>query len=221
MDHPNGTIRVLIVDDHEMFAESLAYFLERQGDDIEVLGIASSARDAVEQGEGASPDVVLLAARLPDAEGPEAARRIKETCPETRIVMIAVSPGEHLLMRALQAGCVGVLTKEQAAEVVVGAIRTASADRPVISPQMITHLVPRLRQRDRAIGDDLTAREIEVLALLTEGCATQDIAEQLVLSVHTVRSHIQNLITKLGASSKLEAVMIALRQGLMTIRNKR
>lgn len=221
MDHPNGTIRVLIVDDHEMFAESLASFLEHQADEIETLGIASSVKAAVECIEEARPDVVLLDGRLPDAEGPETtARRIKDGCPGARIVMITAFPEEHLLRMAMEAGCVGFLTKDQAAEEVVRAIRTASEGEPVISPQMITHLVPRLRQRNKGVGSDLTSREIEVLELLAEGCATRDIAERLVLSVHTVRSHVQSVISKLGASSKLEAVMIALRERLITIRGK-
>lgn len=217
MDDPNGTIRVLIVDDHEMFAEVLASFLEHQTD-IEILGIATSAQAAIEHIEETRPDVVLLDGRLADAEGPETTRRIKDACPGARMVMITASPEERLLRAAMEAGCVGFLTKNQAVEEVVRAVRTASEGEPAISPQMITHLVPRLRQRDKVFGGDLTPREIEVLELLAEGCSTKDIAERLVLSIHTVRSHIQNAISKVGASEKLEAVMIALRKGLITIR---
>lgn len=211
-----GSIRVVIIDDHEMFAESLGHLLADEAD-VELLGIASTARRGLDIIADQRPDLVLLDYRLPDGDGPDIAGRIKQDHPETRVVMLTAYPEEQPLLNAIDAGCVGFLTKDQAASEVLRAIRTASEEDLLISPQLLSLLVPKLRQKQQGLGTNLTGREGEVLELLAEGCSTQEIADRLVLSVHTVRNHVQSVITKLGASSKLQAVTIALREGLVRI----
>ena len=112
-------------------------------------------------------------------------------------------------------GCSGYVTKHKVVEEVVDAVRAANAGEALISPGMLARLLPRLRPTKKGVGSDLTSREVEVLQCLAQGLANQAIAEQLVISVHTVRHHVQNIITKLQAHSKLEAVATATREGII------
>lgn len=208
-------IRVLLVDDHAMvvqgFAAALAGF-----DDIEVVGTAATAADAETSARALSPDVVLLDFGLPDGDGATVAGVIREMRPETKVVMVTQFVDEAIVLRAVEAGCSGYVTKNEPVEQLVDAVRTAHAGETLISPAMLTRLLPRLRRTYRGIGTDLTPREREVLELFATGKSNQAIADELVLSLNTVRTHVQNVLTKLGAHSKLEAAAIATREGLIT-----
>jgi two-component system response regulator DevR len=210
----DGKITVLVADDHQMFAQSLSRSLSEQPD-ISVVGTAASVEEAVSASRLHQPDVVLMDYELPDGTGVDAAERIKDELPETKVVMVTSYTDEAVLVRAIEAGCSGYVTKHKALEEVVDAVRAANAGEALISPAMLARLLPRLRPTKKGVGSDLTSREVEVLQRLAQGLANQAIAEQLVISVHTVRHHVQNIITKLQAHSKLEAVATATREGII------
>jgi DNA-binding NarL/FixJ family response regulator len=207
-------IRVLIVDDHAMVAQGLAKVLGEQ-DDIEVVGTVGRVEDAVASARLHRPDVVMMDYELPDGNGVQATERIRTDRPETRVVMVTSYTDEGVLISAIEAGASGYVTKHKVIEEVVSAVRAAHAGEALISPTMLARLLPKLRPSERTVGSDLTPREIEVLKLLAEGLSNQSISEKLVISLHTVRHHVQNIITKLGAHSKLEAVATAARAGII------
>lgn len=207
-------IRVLIVDDHTMVAEGMASILEDQPD-LEVVGVAGSVADAHRLAVTEMPDVVVMDYRLPDGDGAEAARRIRAERPEAQVVMVTASGHDTVLAAALEAGCAAFVTKDRAADQVADAVRAAYAGQATIPPDMLARLLPRLQPQSRQVGA-LTAREREVLQLLAEGLSNQEIAERLFLSMSTVRNHVQNVLRKLDAHSRLEAVTIAVRQGIVS-----
>lgn len=209
-----GSIRVLIVDDHQMFAQALLRALSDEPD-IEVVGVAGTVEEATAAVRMKQPDVVLMDYELPDGDGATATERIKHEVAGVKVVMVTSHVEEPVLVSAIEAGCSGFVTKHKAVEEVVAAVRAAAVGDALISPSMLARLLPKLRRSYRGIGSDLTAREIEILSLLAEGLSNQAIAERLVISLHTVRNHIQNVLTKLQAHSKLEAVSVAVREGII------
>lgn len=210
----NAPTRVLLVDDHQMVVQGLTRILSEQPD-IDVVGSAASVEDACSAARLHQPDVVLMDYELPDGNGIQAAERIKADRPETKIVMVTSYTDEGVLIAAIEAGCSGYVTKHKVVEEVVEAVRAARAGEALISPAMLARLLPKLRPSKRGLGSDLTSREIEVLKLLAEGLSNSAIAQRLVISVHTVRHHVQNIITKLDVHSKLEAVATAAKEGLI------
>jgi len=210
----NGPIRVVVVDDHEMFAQGLQAIL---GTDpgIDVVALSGTVEAGCAAVRMHSPDVVLMDFQLPDGDGATATERIKAEVPETQVVMVTSFDDDTVLVRAIEAGCTGFITKHRAIQEVASAVRAAHNGEALISPSMLARLLPRLRRNPRGLGADMTPREVEVLKLLAEGVSNQQIAERLVLSMHTVRNHVQNVITKLGAHSKLEAVATAVREGII------
>lgn len=211
---PKLPIRVLVVDDHQMVAQGLVKILSDQPD-IEVIGAASTVEEAVATARLRRPDVVLMDYELPDGNGVQATERIKAETPETKVVMVTSYTDEGILVAAIEAGASGYVTKHKVIEDVVDAVRAASIGEALISPSMLARLLPKLRPSKRGLGSDLTTREVEVLKLLAEGLSNQAIAQRLVISVHTVRHHVQNVITKLEVHSKLEAVATAAKEGLV------
>jgi two-component system, NarL family, response regulator DevR len=215
-------ISVLICDDHEILAQGLASLLEEAGG-IRVLGIVGTVLGALERAAAERPDVVLMDYELPDGDGVGATAAIKARLPETKVVMLTSFSDDNVLIGAIEAGCSGFLTKHKSAREVVSAVRLAAAGEALISSDMLARLLPRLSRREpeRRLGSDLTAREVEVLGLLAEGLSSEAIAGRLFLSQNTVRNHVQNLLAKLGAHSRLEAVSIAARSGLLDRRPSR
>jgi DNA-binding NarL/FixJ family response regulator len=207
-------ISVVVVDDHEMFAQGLQVILSADPG-IEVVATAGTVEAGCAAVRLHSPDVVLMDYELPDGDGATATVRIKQEVPQTQVVMVTSFDDETILIRAIEAGASGFITKHKAIQEVASAVRAAKAGEALISPSMLARLLPRLRHNPRGLGADLTPRESEVLQLLAEGVSNQQIADKLVLSLHTVRNHVQNVITKLGAHSKLEAVAAAVREGII------
>lgn len=207
-------IRVLLVDDHQMFCELLRDLLERNG--IDVVAAEGAVASGVASAREHRPDVVLLDFELPDGNGVDAAKQILAETPSTAVVMLTGSDNEDTLMAAIDAGCTGFVTKSNAVRDVVSAVRSASEGESLISAQMLARILPRLRRgAGRSSGSALTPRELDVLRLMAEGLTNSAIAARLVLSTHTVRNHVQAILEKLGAHSKLEAVAIAAREGLV------
>jgi DNA-binding NarL/FixJ family response regulator len=206
---------VLVVDDHEVLASSLAQVLDSEPDMVSV-GTAPSLERARALIRTAAPDVVLLDHRLPDGDGVAALGDLRALRPEAQFVVLTASAADSVLVAALEAGAAGFLSKTRSLAEVTSAIRAAATGEAVISPEMLARLLPRLqRSPQRAAGQDLTEREREVLGLLADGLTNAAIAERLFVSVHTVRNHIANLSAKLGAHSKLEALSIAVREGIL------
>jgi DNA-binding NarL/FixJ family response regulator len=215
MIETRSVVSVLIVDDHSMVAESLRRVLERE-DDLDVVGVAPTARDAVEIASEQHPDVVLMDLGLPDADGVTAAARILDALPDTKILILTGRGSDAVVAEALQAGCVGYLEKTSSVDRVASAIRQAKHGELVISAADLSRAVASPAPSKPA--EDLTEREIQVLALLAEGMSNRELANELYVSVHTVRAHVRALLAKLGAHSRLEAVAQARRRGLVSPR---
>ncbi len=207
-------MRVLIVDDHEVLASSLAMVLDAE-DDIATAGIATTLEQARALVGSAHPDVVLLDHRMPDGDGVAAIPSLREIRPAIGIVVLTASSADHVLLAAIEAGASGFLSKTRGVDEVTAAVRAAAAGESVISPELLARLLPRFGRGSSQPADELTDREREVLGLVAEGLPNAVIAERLVVSVHTVRNHIASLSAKLGAHSKLEALSIAVRRGLL------
>jgi DNA-binding NarL/FixJ family response regulator len=214
MQSQSETIGVLLVDDHRMFGESLARLLADEPG-IEVLAVATSGAEALRLAGALRPKVVLLDQEMPDRDGISVAAELKSKDPDLMVVMLTSSTDDRVLLGAIEAGCSGFLTKDRAAAEVAETVRVAAAGEAVIAPAMLARLLPQLNRQHQAFGSDLTEREIEVLRLMAQGHANKTVARDLTLSVHTVRNHVQSILTKLGAHSKLEAVSIAVREKLI------
>jgi DNA-binding NarL/FixJ family response regulator len=206
-------IRVLVVDNHAMFAQAVAAAL-REHDDIEVVGVAGNATQGISAVAQHGPDVVLMDYRLPDLFGDEATRVIRRDHPRTAVVVVTAAEDEEVLGKAVDAGCSGFVMKQDGLDELVAAVRTAHAGGSVLPPRLLRSLMGRLRSGDEP-SPGLTPRETEVLQLLAEGLDTRDVAERLSCSHNTARNHTQSIIRKLGAHSKLEAVMTAMRLGML------
>jgi DNA-binding NarL/FixJ family response regulator len=205
---------VLIVDDHDVLASSLAMVLDAESD-ITSIGVATTLEQARSMIGSTHPDVLLLDHRMPDGDGVNAIPSLRELRPSIGIVVLTASSADHVLLAAIEAGASGFLSKTRSLDEVTAAVRAAAAGESVISPEMLARLLPRFSRSSPHAVDELTEREREVLALVAEGLSNAAIAERLVVSVHTVRNHIASLSGKLGAHSKLEALSIAVRRGLL------
>lgn len=208
----SSPIKVLIVDDHQMFTDSLVRVLETEPG-IDVVGTVRSAQSAVEWAADKSTDVIVLDQQLPDGPGVSATARLQEVAHGAKILLVTGRNDRATFKAAMEAGCAGFLSKEESAAALVDAIRVVHGGDPVVPRSMLAALLPRAG--GASTQGDLSARETEVLGLLADGSSTDEICERLFLSRNTVRAHVQHVISKLGAHSKLEAVAIARRRGLV------
>lgn len=214
--------RVLIVEDHLILAEGLALALGRC-DDLLVVGLAGSVAEAVALADQEVPHVVLMDYHLPDGTGAQAALAIRRRLPEAAIVMLTADASDEVLMAAVEAGACGFLLKSNAAAQVIEAVRRAADGEMLIPAATLARLIGRQREQARRqaersrLLEKLTPRELEVLALMARGLDNRAIAHRLVLSYATVRGHVQNILSKLDAHSKLEAVARAVEYGLLDL----
>jgi len=206
---------VLIVDDHEVFGASLARALADE-DDIVVVGTAATAAEALGAAL-AEVDVVLCDHRLAGESGIDLTRRLIAAAPQVQIVMLTATNDDAVAAAAIEAGCAGFITKSQSLSDVLAAVRAAAKGESVVSPVLLSRLLPRLRIGRRGPNPDLTGREMEVLVLMAEGHSNQSIADALGVARDTVRNHVANILQKLGAHSKLEAVAVAAQRGLVRV----
>jgi DNA-binding NarL/FixJ family response regulator len=204
---------VFLVDDHEMVARGLAAVLESE-DDLHVVGTAASADECLRSVPDSAPDVVVMDLRLGDADGIDATRTLRALLPETSVVILTAYPDQRVMARALEAGCCGFVSKTGRPEELIAAVRAAANGSATFPRDAVERLV---RHDDSGEGANLSARELEVLRLMAAGHSTNDIAEKLSLSVHTTRNHVRNLMSKLGAHSRLDAVVSAARSGLIDL----
>jgi DNA-binding NarL/FixJ family response regulator len=162
-----------------------------------------------------APDVVLLDHRLPDGDGVAGIGDLHGIRPSAKIVVLTATASDRVLVAAMEAGAAGFIAKTQRLDDVIDGVRSAAQGESVVSAKLLTRLLPRLNRQGGGGGAELTEREREILDLLAKGLSNADIAQELTISVHTVRNHVANLSAKLGAHSKLEVLAIAVRRGLV------
>jgi DNA-binding NarL/FixJ family response regulator len=219
------SIRVAIADDHAVVRQGLRTFLELQ-EDMEVVGEAVDGADAVDLVERTGPDVVLLDLVMPHVDGIEATRRIRERSPATRILVLTSFADDHTVLPAIRAGAAGYLLKDVQPPELAAAIRTVHAGEALLAPAVATMLVEQLAAEDgagapRAGGaaredrSHLTPRELEVIAELARGRANKAIAFELGVSERTVKTHVSNILGKLGLSDRTQAAVYAVEHGLV------
>lgn len=207
-------IRVMLVDDHAVVRSGLATFL-MVCDDMELVGEASSGEQALEMCARLNPDVVLMDLVMPGMDGATATRKIREVCPQIQVLVLTSFKEQELVHGALHAGAIGYLLKDISADELANAIRAAYAGKPTLAPEAAEALIQSTRSPVHKIGEDLTEREREVLALLVEGLNNNEIADRLVVSRSTAKFHVSSILSKLDASSRTEAVAIALQNNLV------
>lgn len=213
-------IRVLVAAEQTMFREVITGALEAE-DDFEVVAQVSDGKEALELAERARPDVALLDAELANADGIAVASSIASRVRGCRVMVVATEGDQHTLLRSMEAGASGYLTRSADLTELIEGARAVHRGETLIPPQMlgalIRSLVHRRWEHNEAFGAirRLTSREREVLALLAAGADNDRIAQRLVISPQTARTHIQNLLTKLGVHSRLEAVAFVTRNGFL------
>jgi DNA-binding NarL/FixJ family response regulator len=209
---PETPIQVLIVEDHPMVAEGLAQVLGA-APDLEVAGTAATVADGLRRALVEQPDVAVLDQTLPDGRGTDLAALLHGKVPGLTSVIVSALAEESIVADVVDAGCSGLVSKAKGSAELVRAVRAAAAGETFLSADAIRHLAAR--RTGRFPGSDLTRREIEVLQCLADGLSNQAIGERLYLSTNTVGNHMQRLMLKLGAHSKLEALVVGLRLGII------
>jgi NarL family two-component system response regulator LiaR len=211
---PTAPIRVMLVDDHTMVRRGLATFL-KAFDDLVLAGEAGSGEEAIQLCGESLPDVVLMDMVMPDMDGATATRAIRQQFPQVQVIALTSFKEGELIRNALEAGAIGYLLKDVSADELVQAIRAAHAGRATLSPEAAQSLVQSVIQPPDP-GFDLTDREREVLTLMIEGLNNTQIAGSLGVSPSTIKSHVSNILSKLGVTSRTEAVTLSLRNHIIS-----
>jgi DNA-binding NarL/FixJ family response regulator len=203
------TERILVVDDHPLTRDALAGLLAQHG--FDVVGMASSGDEAIEQARELQPQIVLLDLSMPGMDGLAALPRVREAAPDAEVVVLTASEDESNLLAAIRAGAAGYLLKSEPPERIVEFLRGVARGEAALSGAVARALLEQVRagarpQVPESIAAALSARELEVLLLLDRHLSTDEIAARLFISEHTVRSHVKSLLSKLGVSSRREAL---------------
>ena len=207
-------IRVMLVDDHTMVRKGLATFL-KVFDDLELAGEADGGQAAIKLCGEVLPDVVLMDMVMPDMDGAAATRIIRQMYPQVQVIALTSFKEGELIKKALESGAIAYLLKDVSADDLARAIRAAYAGRSTLSPEAAQALV-QVTSQPPVPGLDLTEREREVLALMVEGLNNTQIAGRLTVSPSTIKSHVSNVLSKLGVASRTEAVTLALRSRIIS-----
>jgi DNA-binding NarL/FixJ family response regulator len=200
--------RVLVVDDHSLLRTGVANIINQEAD-LEVVAEAANGRDGVEAFHAHRPDVTLMDLRMPEMEGVEAVRRIRELDPQARVIVLTTYDADEDIARALQAGAKAYILKDIAADALIACIHDVLAGKTYLAPTAAAKLAERVTQVQ------LTPRELAALRLLANGESNKEIATSLGISERTVKTHLAHLFDKLGVTSRTEAVRVATRRGLV------
>jgi len=214
-------IKVLLVDDHALFREGLGMIISNQPD-MEVIGEASDGLEATVKAEELRPELILMDIQMPGMSGIEAAQKIKQKVPETTIVMLTVRDDEEKLFEAIKHGAQGYLLKSMHSSELVAMARRALAGEVAIPPRLAGQMLDefrrlsRLAPREREGVEELSTRELEVLKVVASGKTDKEIAVALSLSIHTIKTHMRSILSKLQVDGRKEAARTARNKGLMS-----
>jgi DNA-binding NarL/FixJ family response regulator len=209
-------MRVLIVDDHPVTRDGLRTAFN-MADEIEVVGEAASGEEALDAVDQNSPDIVFMDVRMPGMNGIQATRLIRERHPETKVILFTIDESRASVAEAIQAGVSGYLLKDASVGELINAARQAMQGKAVIHPSLTQAFIEEVQLVDRAGSQEapLSPREVEILQKIAYGATTKEVADQLGISFHTVKTHLERIFEKLGANDRAQAVAIAIRQGLV------
>lgn len=205
----------MLVDDHNVVRSGLSTFL-RAYDDLEIVGEAKNGLEAVHLCHEKQPDVILMDLMMPEMDGIVATQAILAECPQIKIIAMTSFEDEKLVQGVLAAGAISYLIKNVTSDELAKAIRDAVSGKPTLSPEAAKVLIQATRPTKQPLVD-LTEREQEVLKLVVQGLSNQQIADSLFISITTVKAHISNILSKLGVSSRAEAIAYALKHNLATL----
>ena len=213
-----SSIRVLVADDHAIVRKGIRALLATEPD-IEVVGEAENGREAVTEAEKLQPDVILMDLVMPEMDGIEAIRRITARQPEARILVLTSFAADDKVFPAIKAGALGYLLKDSGPEELVQAIHQVYLGESSLHPTIARKLLQELSRPSKRppTPEPLTEREVEVLRLVARGRSNREIADQLVISEATVRTHVSNILSKLHLASRTQAALYALREGLASL----
>jgi len=215
---PEKMIKVMIVDDHLLIRDGIDLLLSRF-EDIQVIAVVESGDQAIAVCKHEQPDVILMDMVMPEQDGPESTGRILKNFPEIKVIALTSFVEDDLVMRSIQAGASGYLLKNVSAEELAEAIRDAVQGKSTIESTALQVLL-EASQKSSGVGDDLTARERQVLALIAEGMTNKEIAQQLYLSYGTVRVYVSHIFAKLGVGNRTKAARLALENNLVPQKEK-
>jgi len=216
-------IRILIADDHPLLREALCQVFSNQKD-MEVVGQANNGEEAIDLTSQLKPDILVMDIMMPKFDGLEASRQIKKIAPNTAILILTAYDDDNYVLGLLEAGATGYLLKSARGQDLVEAVRAIRAGESVLHPKIIERLLKQAMAKpaegvDRKIKDILSDRETEMMKLLATGMSNKEIAEKLCLSLRTVKAHMSNIFTKMNVASRSEALVEALRTGLLTLQD--
>jgi len=211
-------IAVMIVDDHAIVRQGLRYYLSMQAD-MKVAGEASDGREAVELADRLKPDVILMDMIMPVMNGIEAAERMRETVPAAKVIMLTTYSDQEQVVSAIRAGAQGYLLKDTDPVEIAAAIRGVHAGIPQLHPSVTTQLMahlaaPQQEPAPEARADALTARETDVLRLIAKGYSNKEIAAACDITEKTAKTHVSNILGKLGLADRTQAALFAVKQGI-------
>lgn len=211
------TIRLMLADDHRMLREGLRRSMTDQGFDI--VGEARDGDEAINLAHDLQPDVILMDVTMPEVDGVEATRQIRQSLPAVRVVMLTMHADQEVLAAAIRAGASGYLVKDCSTEEIASAVRMAASGETALSPQLAASMLNEVRKLDQPTTADedrvVTRREEEVLQLIADGCSTTEVAERLFISQKTVKNHLASIYQKLDARDRTQAVLQAVRMGIV------
>jgi DNA-binding NarL/FixJ family response regulator len=227
-NHTRGPTRLAIVDDHELARESLQNMLSDETD-IEIVGEAANGRQALLLCSRLRPDLILMDVRMPEMDGLAATKEVKQRYPETSVMMLTMHENPDYLLEALKAGAAGYVLKDAPQEEIIEAVRRVRNGESPLDPELATRLLRRLASESEMQGGTrdpqaaeyavvhLTPRELEVLGLMKLGRTNRQIAADLVISLGTAKNHVEHIIAKLGVSDRTQAVVKALKLGILRL----
>ncbi|MGH1505290.1 MAG: response regulator [Acidimicrobiales bacterium] len=212
-----SVIRLMLADDHRMLREGLRRSMAERG--FEIVGEARDGAEAVDLAAAVRPDVILMDVTMPEMDGVEATRLIKERQADVRIVMLTMHADQDILADAIRAGANGYLVKDCSTDEIASAIETVANGETALSPRLAASMLAEVRRQDaqQEVERVITKREEEVLQLIADGCSTPEVAERLYISQKTVKNHLASIYQKLDARDRTQAVLQAVRMGIVTL----